>query len=61
MKDGSPLLAYGRQGLVGLIEAIDVFLIATVALIIGLGLIASRESRCLLSSTPIPGHLGNVG
>jgi hypothetical protein len=51
----------GKVLAVGLIEAIDVFLIAIVALIIGLGLIASRESRCLLSSTPIPGHLGNVG
>jgi hypothetical protein len=51
----------GKALAVGLIEAIDVFLIAIVALIIGLGLIASRESRCLLSSTPIPGHLGNVG
>ena len=29
-----------------------------VALIIGLGLIASRESRCLLSSTPIGGAGG---
>ena len=51
----------GKALAVGLIEAIDVFLITIVALIIGLGLIASRESRCLLSFTPIPGHLGNVG